>query len=403
MSEPLSPPPDASSPPPTSAYEPLAPVHLAPLADLDGEIVFQFSLREHWPWMLTIVALFVLIWLLSPILAPFVVGGVFAYLGDPLADRLQRLRLSRGVSVALLFLVFLGVLVSAVVLIVPLLEDQVVMLINVVPNWLRWVQDVGLPRVGLHLPAGIRLDPEGLRRTLTDHWSQASDLARTVLGLVGESTPAVLRTAADLLMIPLVAYYLLRDWDHMAGWISDLVPRPLLPAVQKFGRETDAVLSSLIRGQVAVMASLALFYSGGLWLAGLDVALLVGSMAGLISFIPYLGFISGWIIASIAILVQTQSTLSLAAVAIVFGVGQVLESGVLTPMLVGDRIGLHPVAVIFAVLAGGQLFGFVGVLLALPVAAVIAVMLRHTRHRWLQSPLYLGKIKPRPAPPGSTS
>lgn len=366
-------------------------------APADGEAIFSFVLREHWPWLLVLGAVLVLVWFLTPILAPFVIGGVLAYLGDPLVDRLQQRGLSRTAGASLLFLAFFGAFAGAMLVVVPLLEAQVVTVINSIPDWLLWVQEKGLPRMGLKLPAGIRLDPEGLRRTLTDHWSQASDVARTVLGLVGHSTPAVLGVAADLLMIPLVAFYLLRDWDRMIAWIADLVPRPLLPRVRAFGMETDAVLSSLIRGQLAVMAALALIYSAGLWIAGLDVALLIGCLSGLVSFIPYLGFISGLVAASIAMLVQTQSMLAVVFVLIVYGIGQVLESGVLTPMLVGDRIGLHPVAVIFAVLAGGQLFGFVGVLLALPVAAVLAVMARHTRARWLGSPVYRGKPPSRPA------
>jgi predicted PurR-regulated permease PerM len=154
------------------------------------------------------------------------------------------------------------------------------------------------------------------------------------------------------------------------------------------------VLSSLIRGQLAVMASLAVIYGGGLTLVGVNFGLLIGVISGLVSFIPYLGFISGLLTASIAMLVQTQSPVSLLWVGLVYGVGQVMESGVLTPMLVGDRIGLHPVAVIFAIMAGGQLFGFIGVLIALPTAAVIAVLMRHTRRRWLQSPVYRGRPLP---------
>ena len=367
----------------------------APPTPIDaGSARFEFAWRQHWPWLLVLLALLALTWLLTPILAPFVIGGVLAYLGDPLADRLQRHGLSRTFSVSVLFLVFFGALIALMVIVIPLLEKQVIIFLGVIPDWLRWLQDIGLPRLGVSLPEGARLDPDSLAKTLTAHWGQAGDLAKKVLGMLTHSTPTVLGVIADALMVPLVAFYLLRDWDRLVEWIADLVPRPLLPRVAAFGRETDAVLSSLIRGQLAVMAALALIYSLGLWIAGLDIALLIGCAAGMVSFIPYLGFISGLIAASIAMLVQTQSLLSLLGVGIVFGIGQILESGVLTPTLVGDRIGLHPVAVIFAVLAGGQLFGFVGVLLALPVAAVLAVMARHTRERWLSSPVYRGRSGP---------
>ena len=166
------------------------------------------------------------------------------------------------------------------------------------------------------------------------------------------------------------------------------VARRWLPLSQQLGRESDEVLSAFIRGQLLVMAALAAVYSCGLMLAGLDLGLLIGLSAGLVSFVPYLGFIVGIVVAGVAMLVQTQELLPLVWVALVFGIGQMLESMVLTPLLVGDRIGLHPVAVIFAIMAGGQLFGFVGVLLALPVAAVVAVMMRHAKQRWLHSSVY---------------
>jgi predicted PurR-regulated permease PerM len=176
--------------------------------------------------------------------------------------------------------------------------------------------------------------------------------------------------------------------------IDQLIPSKLRPHAEAMASETDGVLSALIRGQLLVMAALAAFYGVGLSIVGLKVALLIGIFTGLVSFIPYLGFISGLLAAGIAMLVQTQELMPLLWVALVFGVGQILESGVLTPKLVGDRIGLHPVAVIFSILAGGQLFGFVGVLVALPVAAVIAVLLRHARRQWLRSTLYAVDVGP---------
>jgi len=359
-------------------------------------------LRQNWGWFAAGAAMLVLLYFLGPILAPFLVSAGLAYLGDPLVDRLELLGLSRTLGVCIVFVVFFGVVITALVLMVPMLEEQVVTFAQNIPDWLKWVQDVGLPKIGVHLPAGIRLDAVGLRNAVTHNLSQAGDIASTVFDRVKESTPALLGFIANLLLIPIVSFYLLRDWDLLVARIDQMIPPRLRPHAESLARETDGVLSALIRGQLLVMAALAAIYSIGLTIAGLKVALLIGICAGMVSFIPYLGFIGGLVAASIAMVVQTQEVTPLLCVAIVFGIGQVLESGVLTPMLVGDRIGLHPVAVIFAILAGGQLFGFVGVLVALPVAAVIAVLLRHARQHWLRSPLYVGTglpAKPVPPPP----
>ncbi len=187
----------------------------------------------------------------------------------------------------------------------------------------------------------------------------------------------------------------------MVARVRNLIPRRLLPQGIAFASEADDVLSALIRGQLLVMLALAVIYSLGLWIVGLKVALLIGILSGLVSFVPYLGFVGGLLAASIAMLVQEQSITGVAWVTLVFTVGQMLEGGVLTPMLVGDRIGLHPVAVIFAIMAGGQLFGFVGVLVALPVAAVLAVLVRHALKRWARSPLYLDPGDSAPPAPES--
>ncbi|MDB5978627.1 MAG: family transporter [Nevskia sp.] len=347
-------------------------------------------LRQNWGWFAAAAAGLVLLYFLGPILAPFLISAGLAYLGDPLVDRLELLGLSRTLGVGIVFVVFFGLVVTALILVVPMLEEQIVTFAQNIPDWLKWVQDVGLPKIGVHLPAGIRLDAVGLRDAVAHNLSQAGDIAGIVLDRVKQSTPVLLEFIANALLIPIVSFYLLRDWDLLVARIDQMIPPRLRPQAEALARETDGVLSALIRGQLLVMAALAAIYSIGLTIAGLKVALLIGIAAGMVSFIPYLGFIGGLLTASIAMLVQTQSVTPLLWVAIVFGIGQVLESGVLTPMLVGDRIGLHPVAVIFSILAGGQLFGFVGVLVALPVAAVLAVLLRHARQHWLRSPLYIG-------------
>lgn len=346
-------------------------------------------LREHWGWFALITGILVMMVLLGPILAPFAIAATFAYMGDPLVDRLETYRMSRTVAVCLVFVVVTALTALALVLVVPLLQVQVLSLIDNVPAWAQWVQDVALPKLGIKMPRGYQFDVESLRKFMTSHWDGASGIASTAFDYVSRSTPALLGFLANLFLIPIVSFYLLRDWDTMVLKIRKLIPRRLLPQASTFAAETDDVLSALIRGQLLVMLALAIIYSLGLWAIGLNVALLVGIMAGLVSFVPYLGFILGLLAASIAMLVQEQALMPLVYVIIVFTVGQMLEGGVLTPMLVGDRIGLHPVAVIFAIMAGGQLFGFVGVLVALPVAAVLAVLVRHALRRWERSTLYL--------------
>lgn len=348
----------------------------------------QADWKQHLPWIMAGLALLVLLYLLAPILSPFVVGAAMAYLGDPLVDRMQRRGLSRSAAVSIVFVV-LGVAgVLAALLILPALYRQIVELIQNLPDWLRWIQEEGLPRLGLVLPEGVRLDPEGLKRVVAEHWKDAGGLASQLWGSVSKSGGALLAAAANLLMVPVVSFYLLRDWDDLVAWIASMIPPRLLPKARELAGETDDVLGAFLRGQLSVMTALAVIYSAGLALCGLKLALVIGILSGLLSFIPYLGFAVGLVAAALAMLAQSQELLPVLWVGLVFGIGQILESAFLTPYLVGDKIGLHPVTVIFAVMAGGQLFGFVGVLAALPVAAVLSVMLRHAKQHWLESATY---------------
>ncbi len=355
------------------------------------------ALRENWPWLAVAVMLLVVTWLLVPILSPFVIGAGLAYMGDPLVDRLETWRMSRTAGVSLVFVAIFGSMLLAIGLVVPMLQDQAIVLIHNVPAWLTWVQDTALPRLRITLPDGIRLDADGLKTLIQEHWEKAGGLLPVIWARASQSTGAIVTTVANLLLIPIVTFYLLRDWDRLVAWIRNIIPPRARPVVDGLARETDDVLSAFFRGQLTVMAALTVYYWIALWAAGLNLALIVGLIIGLVSFVPYLGAVIGIITAVIAMIVQTQELTPFIWLAVVFGIGQFLESNVFSPLLIGDRIGLHPVAVIFAVMAGGQLFGFIGVLLALPVAAVIAVLMRHTLRHWLESPLYL-KPDPEGAP-----
>ena len=213
-------------------------------------------------------------------------------------------------------------------------------------------------------------------------------MAGRLLTEVTSSGFAMLGWLMNIALIPVVAFYLLRDWDLLVERIHNMIPRQFVTTTVNLTKECDEVLSAFLRGQLLIMLLLGCIYALGLALIGLDLALIIGLLAGLASLVPYLGFIVGILAASIAAILQFQEFMPLVYVALVFGVGQLLEGSLLTPLLVGDRIGLHPVAVIFAVLAGGQLFGFVGVLLALPIAAVVMVFVRHLYGQYRTSQYY---------------
>jgi predicted PurR-regulated permease PerM len=330
-----------------------------------------------------------LLWLLGPILMPFALSAGLAYLGDPLVDRLQRYRMSRTGAVIIVFLALSALLLPAIALLVPLLIEQVRLFVTHIPDYLDWLQNRGLPAIGIQLPPELRLDAANLTNVVAENLPQAGGVARSVLGTLAKSGTAVLAFLAAMLLVPVVTFYLLRDWDRLVAWVDGIIPLRHRDVVRSLAGEADTVLAGFLRGQLLVMLSLSVIYSAGLSIVGVNLALLIGIGAGLVSFVPYLGFIAGILVASIAVLVQMQELTPLAWVFLVFMIGQLVESMILTPWLVGDRIGLHPVAVIFAVMAGGQLFGFVGVLLGLPVAAVVAVLLRHAMDRWRQSATYL--------------
>ena len=330
-----------------------------------------------------------LVYLLAPILAPFLFAALLAYLGDPLVDRLEARRLSRTLSSVVVFVLIFSLVLIVPLLLLPMIETQLGLLIEAAPGYVDWLTETLLP--GMQRRLGVdpsMFDVEKVKATLLANWQEAGGLAASVMGYVSRSGLAMLAWLANIVLVPVITFYMLRDWDHFMAAIRELLPRSVEPTLVGLAKESDAHLAAFLRGQLMVMLSLGVIYSIGLSVAGLKTALLIGMLAGLVSFVPYLGVIVGLVSASIAMLFQTQDVMQLIPVAIVFGIGQMLEGMVLTPLLVGDRIGLHPVTVIFAVLAGGQLFGFMGILLALPLASVLVVLVRHARDRYKKSELY---------------
>ncbi|MGH8467026.1 MAG: AI-2E family transporter, partial [Pseudomonas sp.] len=291
---------------------------------------------------------------------------------------------------------FTLVLTLLLLVLVPMLAKQLMRLYELAPQMLDWLQHDALPWVQarLGLAEGFwKFDK--IKAGISAHMGQTTDIVGVILSQATASGLALLGWLANLVLIPVVSFYLLRDWDLMMAKIRGLLPRQREERVVALAGECHEVLGAFVRGQLLVMLALGEIYASGLLLVGLELGLLIGLLAGLAAIVPYMGFIIGIGAAMIAGLFQFGGDpYPLLGIAAVFMVGQALEGMVLTPLLVGDRIGLHPVAVIFAILAGGELFGFTGVLLALPVAAVIMVLLRHVHDLYKESDMYAGDIDP---------
>jgi predicted PurR-regulated permease PerM len=364
------------------------------LNDVDNDDLATFLRRLQWT-LLALAACW-LLWLLAPILTPFVFGAMLGWLGDPVVDRLERMGRSRNTAVMLVFGTMSVLVLLALVVLVPLVEAQIVTLFESLPHYRDWFVGTVLPwlehRTGLELLAW--LDPERLFQLVRAHWEQAGGAAATMLGYLSRSGFALLGWIANIVLLPVLTFFFLRDWDLFVGRVAALVPRDHADTVSRLSQESSAVLGAFLRGQLLVMLVLGVLYGIGLSLVGLNLGILIGIVAGVLTFVPYLGPATVILLGGIAALVQYGDWQHLLGVLAVFSVGQVIESYWLTPKLVGDRIGLHPVAVIFAVLAGGQLFGFLGMLLALPVAAIANVLLRYAHERYTHSRLYAGDRAP---------
>ena len=338
-----------------------------------------------------------LLHLLSPVLMPFVLAAVLGYALHPLVEKMYARRVPRwlgaGVALVLLGAVALAVLLLIVPVVtrqVPLIRDQVPALME---HFNTWLQPIAA-RFGLELQVDVSAVRDVLRKLVAGHEQDLVDGVLSSLRIGGSALAAVL---GNLVLTPIVAYYLLLDWNPLVARLKNAVPPRWRGATQRFLHETDEVLGQYLRGQLLVMAALALFYTVGLALVGLKLALPIGVFTGLAVFVPYLGFGLGLVLGVLAAALQFQDLSGVVLVLAVYGVGQVVESMWLTPKLLGERIGLHPIAVIFALMAFGHLFGFVGVLVALPASAVLLVALRRVRQTYLGSELYTGAPPPPPA------
>lgn len=390
MSDPLPPPPQPPSAPVSSAAPaPVAPA--PPLPQPPARPATPLSWR-HYAWVAVAVAVFVLLLQgLGSILTPFFAGAILAYLGSPLVEGLSKKGVSRTLGTLIVMALLLAAMSILLFVLIPLIHSEATLIAKRVPELFDHFSTTLLPKIESWLGVSLSLDMHSLRTLIADNLDSAQAVSLHVLTGVKAGGQVLLSLVINIVLIPVVMFYVLRDWNLFLRGIDNLVPRRWHGKTTEIAGQIDAVLAEFIRGQFLVMLALGVYYVVALWAVGLELALPIGLLTGLLVFIPYVGFGIGLTLAVIAALLQWSGWPFFAAVLVVYGIGQLLENYVLMPYLVGDRIGLHPLTVIFVLLAFGQLFGFVGVLLALPVSAAILVALRHLRAAYMQSSLYQEK------------
>jgi predicted PurR-regulated permease PerM len=347
--------------------------------------------RQVWFWLATVVAIVLALWLLHGILLPFVAGMALAYLLDPFANRLERLGLNRAIAALLIVAMFILALLILAILFVPLVVAQLGALIDKLPGYVTRLQtlltDPNRPWLGKILGEGV-----------TDATKSTGDLVRQGMGWLASflrslwsGGQALISFFSLAVVTPVVAFYLICDWHRMVATLDLWVPRPQVDTVRTLAREIDAAIAGFVRGQTALSMILASYYAIALTIAGLNFGLLIGLIAGLLSFIPYVGSLTGLLLGtSVAVVQFVPDYMSIVTVVAIFLVGQFLEAYVLAPKLVGEKVGLHPVWLMFALFAFGYLFGFVGLLVAVPLAAAVAVLTRFALHQYLASSVYAG-------------
>jgi predicted PurR-regulated permease PerM len=345
---------------------------------------------RFWGWLAVALVVGGLLYLLSPILAPFLFAAILAYILNPIVERLAGKRVPRTLAVLLVMLGLLVLIVAFALVVLPLFTKELRLLAERLPAFIVWLNQHFAPFLERHLGVEVRFDVDTVRRLASELMADNQDLVGRLLGSLKIGGLAVVAFLVNLLLVPVVLFYLLRDWHALRERADRLVPRHMHAKTREILREVDVVLAEFLRGQLTVILVMSVYYVLALWLARLEFALPIGLITAALVFIPYVGALLGFVLGSIAALMQFDSLWGLAWVWLAFGIGQTLEGMAVTPLLVGKRIGLHPVTVIFALLAFGQLFGFFGVLLALPASAALLVALRHLRRAYLASSLYGG-------------
>jgi predicted PurR-regulated permease PerM len=354
---------------------------------------FTSEQKQTTIWLTVAFGLLIVLVSLGPVLTPFIAAFILAYALNPGVDwlaarKIGRFAFPRTLAVTIMVLALFAVILAMILVVAPVLQKENLLLQQQIPTFLLKLNDLIDPKLQ-ELGIRVRLDEDGIRKLATQYLSTSGDeMWRAVLSSAKVGGIAVLGWLATFVLIPVVLFYLLLDWHPFMRRLENGIPRRWVSKTTGLILEVDGLLAQYLRGQLTVMLVLAAYYSIALTICGFDVALPVGLITGLLVFIPYLGFGLGLILALIAAILQFDGFGGLIAVAVVYGFGQILEGFFLTPRLVGERIGLHPLAVIFALLAFGQEFGFVGVLLALPASAIVMVAIKHVRRHYLNSSFY---------------
>jgi predicted PurR-regulated permease PerM len=337
-------------------------------------------------WGFAALVFFALLWFLGDVILPFLVGGAIAYFLDPVADRLERAGLSRVAATTVITLVAVLIMVLLVLAVIPTLINQLTALVNAAPDIAKRLQGFLVEKF-----PELSDETSTIRQTLSNIASTIQSRGAELANSLISSALGVISAVVFVVVVPVVAFYLLLDWDHMVARIDALVPRDHSATARQLAREVDKVLAGFVRGQISVCLLLGTFYAVALMLAGLQFGLIVGAIAGAITFIPYIGSLVGGVLAvGLALFQLWGDWVSIGIVAAIFAAGQFIEGNILTPKLVGKSVGLHPVWLLFALSAFGSLFGFVGLLVAVPVAAAIGVFLRFSVGRYQTSILYKG-------------
>ncbi|ODN69910.1 AI-2E family transporter [Methylobrevis pamukkalensis] len=350
-------------------------------------------------WIAAACGLILFLFLFSGILLPFVGGMAVAYLLDPVADRLERLGLSRLFATLVIVLLFLLVIVLMFVLVVPLLANQISAAIAAFPAFLTWLQTFVVERAGPRIADTFNISQDQLRSSIGSVLNGASEWLTDIASSLLTGGQMLMSLVSALVITPVVAFYLLLDWDRMVAKVDALLPRDHQDTIRRLAREMDQGVSDFVRGQVSVCILLGIFYATALVIVGLNFGFLIGIAIGLISFIPYIGAALGGVVAIGVAIFQFWPEWTMVAIVVgIFAVGQFIEGNVLQPKLIGSSVGLHPVWLMFALFAFGALFGFVGMLIAVPASTAVAVLIRFGLTKYLESPLYSGRASTRCRP-----
>ena len=359
------------------------------MGDPESKITMNQAQSRFIKVSLFVIFFGIFIYAIHPILMPFIFGALIAYLGDPLVDKLEKFGFPRTLAVLVVFAFFLAIMIFMILLVLPPLISEFETFASAVPGIYASIVNDWIPNVRsyIRLNGGPIGDIDWPSR-VSENWGTLGQVTTSLAQKFADSSIGFVGFLANLVLIPVVGFYLLRDWDIIIVNVLELTPSTWRQRVEVLMNESDEAISAFIRGQLLVMLALGMIYSLGLSLLGIQMALVLGVTAGLASIIPYLGFVVGVTIASFAGYYQYHDWEMIGLVWMVFIFGQVLESVFLTPVLIGDKIGLHPVIVIFSLMAGGVIAGFVGLLVAIPIAAILMVFLRHLISEYRQSDFY---------------